>query len=959
MSEAEIQRMNDALDELIAEKASKKLRYFFAWSWNFHQGTPLTSNWHIDCIAEHIEAALNREIRRLAITVSPRSCLKQGTEIRMFDGSSKAIEKIQPDDLVLSLDIQSGKHCAGKVSANLNNGKQEIYKITLQNGDFVYATDTHRFYTWNGYRYVKDLVVGDDISVAKGYNSVIPKPETLVSDEELRCLALWMAEGNKGDSSYRVTNSDKEISRQLAIDAELLGYKYNILSNAGKLKQQSMTGFSARLNQYAGYWVKSCLDESNVTTYNLRIPRFIYSLPIDKITTYLGMWIATDGWISKSSDRRGSARHIGITLASKQCVEDLAELFNSIGITCQQYTLKVKLKDKVFDAWKLIISGKTNLQLCQQYFKGKCFSKNNLLSQLKTGGEGSDKAEVPWQWVLGASVKDKSHYNRIVKQKRWSNVHNIPKNATLTATQATLDKINAEEYWQKIESIEYAGEDTVYDISVDKYDNFTLANGIHSHNSKSTLASVSAPAFRWISHPEERFFLASHKLDLCTTNLLGTRNIINHPSYKSRYCDPSSPNFSFKLSEDQSTKKKIGNTGKGEINISSPDTGIIGSGGTVFLIDDIIDEQMYKNETIRRERNVWVTDQLFGRSNDVNTDVKMAICQRLGDDDLINHLFQKYKGEDSFFELCIPAEFAKRKTYFSPLGEKWNDPRKEEGELMDEKRLPLSYLNTIDPVRRKTLFQQDPSGGGKGITIDDNDIRFTTRIPSSFDSMLIMWDLTFAASEASKSWNVGGVFGRKGDDYFVIDGIRDKLSIMGQVAAVKKLSKKYPYAEMGIEAKANGEAVSGFLKQDYPDIILFKTSLWGGTSQADKEKRFGAVVPIIKEGHLYFYRPERTDYKLEDTYDPNHARDEIVGFPLYSTNDWVDIVSYALGYLSQKINNNTIMIFGEETPIMTEEEYWQNHSVAKKTLSGYNENTDIFIFTDTVPNCEDISQIQF
>jgi predicted phage terminase large subunit-like protein len=480
-----------------------------------------------------------------------------------------------------------------------------------------------------------------------------------------------------------------------------------------------------------------------------------------------------------------------------------------------------------------------------------------------------------------------------------------------------------------------------------------LAITVSPRASKSTLASVSAPAYRWITHPEERFFLSSHKLDLCTTNLLGTRNIINNPAYRDRYCNPDSPHFSFKLSEDQSTKKKIGNTGSGEINISSPDTGIIGNGGTVFLIDDIIDETMYQNERIRRERNNWVTDQLFGRSNDVNTDVKMAICQRLGDDDLIAHLFEKYKGEDGFFELCIPAEYAARKTYFSPLGAKWNDPRKTEGELMDKKRLPLSYLETINPIRRKTLFQQDPSGGGKGITLDEKDIRIVSHKPTKMDSMLIMWDLTFAASTASTSWNLGAVVGRKEDSYYVIDGIRAKLDIVGQMAAIKKLAKKYPEAEIGVEAKANGEAVMRLLASEFPNIVPFRPSEWGGKAQADKEKRFGAAVPFIKNGQLYFYKPHSTDYTLDETYDPDHAINELVGFPLFSTNEWVDCVAYAIGYLSQKSSNSTIMLFGDNDPKLTEDEYWEKHN------SSYNESNDLFIFTDNIPSCEDISAIQF
>ena len=486
-----------------------------------------------------------------------------------------------------------------------------------------------------------------------------------------------------------------------------------------------------------------------------------------------------------------------------------------------------------------------------------------------------------------------------------------------------------------------------------------LAITVSPRSTKSTLASATCPAFRWITHPEERFFLSSHKLDLCTRNLLGTRNIINNPKYSSRYCNPDSSHFSFKLSEDQSTKKEIANTAYGGINISSPDTGIIGSGATVFLIDDIIDEEKYKNERIRRDRNSWVTDQLFGRTEDVNADIKMAICQRLGDDDLIAHLFNKYKGEDGFFELCIPAEFAARKTYFSPLGAKWNDPRKVEGELMDKKRLPLSYLETIDPIRRKTLFQQDPTGGGKGITISETDIRIVSQKPTKMDSMLIMWDLTFAASEASTSWNLGAVIGRKEDNYYVIDGIRAKLDIVGQMEAIKRLAKKYPEAEIGVEAKANGEAVMRLLASEFPNIVPFRPSVWGGKTQADKEKRFGAFVPFIKNGQLYFYKPHSTDYTLDETYDPDHAINELVGFPLFSTNEWVDCVAYAGGYLSQKTSNNVIMLFGDDKVALTEDEYWENDKFARKYSADYNVGNDIFIFTDNLPNCEEINSIQF
>jgi hypothetical protein len=149
------------------------------------------------------------------------------------------------------------------------------------------------------------------------------------------------------------------------------------------------------------------------------------------------------------------------------------------------------------------------------------------------------------------------------------------------------------------------------------------------------------------------------------------------------------------------------------------------------------------------------------------------------------------------------------------------------------------------------------------------------------------------------------------------------------------------------------------LASEFPNIVPFRPSEWGGKAQADKEKRFGAAVPYIKNGQLYFYKPHSTDYTLDETYDPDHAINELVGFPLFSTNEWVDCVAYVIGYLSQKTSNNTIMLFGDDKNYLTEDEYWENDKFARKYSPDYNESNDLLIFTDSIPNCEEINAIQF
>ena len=67
------------IDSLIYNRnvlaAELSLCEFLKQSWHITEGnTPFLNNWHIEAIAEHLEACYRREIRNLLINVPPRSC---------------------------------------------------------------------------------------------------------------------------------------------------------------------------------------------------------------------------------------------------------------------------------------------------------------------------------------------------------------------------------------------------------------------------------------------------------------------------------------------------------------------------------------------------------------------------------------------------------------------------------------------------------------------------------------------------------------------------------------------------------------------------------------------------------------------------------------------------------------------------------------------------------------------
>ncbi len=57
-----------------AERARRSLRDFMRQAWPLVDPAPFKPNWHIDCLAEHLQAVFYGQIRRLVVSMPPRHC---------------------------------------------------------------------------------------------------------------------------------------------------------------------------------------------------------------------------------------------------------------------------------------------------------------------------------------------------------------------------------------------------------------------------------------------------------------------------------------------------------------------------------------------------------------------------------------------------------------------------------------------------------------------------------------------------------------------------------------------------------------------------------------------------------------------------------------------------------------------------------------------------------------------
>jgi predicted phage terminase large subunit-like protein len=409
---------------------------------------------------------------------------------------------------------------------------------------------------------------------------------------------------------------------------------------------------------------------------------------------------------------------------------------------------------------------------------------------------------------------------------------------------------------------------------------------------------------------------------------------MEHPLYKDRWIDRTSEHYRFGLSKDVNTKTKVENDQGGYILGGSPTSGALGMGYSVAFLDDVLDSEQANSPDAVNKVNNWYTQTFLNRSNDVQNDVQIIFMQRLHQNDIINYVNTKY-GDQGWFNLVLPAKYDPKRIFFSPIG--FNDPRTMKNELLDPVRLPDSFLQAQakNQLIYNTRYQQDPVGDGEGNLIQKEWLKEVDVIPNTYDQMMTVWDLSFG-DEPKSSYSVGLVLGTKGDDYYVIDMIRERMAVPEQVDAIRKLRDKYPQSQIGIEKRANGNAAISLLQREITNIYAFQPRLYGGS----KEQRLSAILPYLRDGHFHIFSPFTVDIRVESTYDAKEIIDELKAFPLGTNNDIVDCLAYGIQWLAQNGRESTAIITGGKQIIIPEldkvsDTYLRDRSTSDERLDSF------------------------
>lgn len=325
---------------------------------------------------------------------------------------------------------------------------------------------------------------------------------------------------------------------------------------------------------------------------------------------------------------------------------------------------------------------------------------------------------------------------------------------------------------------------------------------------------------------------------------------------------------------------------------------ITGKGGHILICDDPIKNAEEANSpTIRDAIWEWYKTTFITREEPIrdpmDETVVILIMTRWHEDDLAGRILES-DGAEFWRHIDLAA------TCEDPALDPLERPK--DAALWPEKWDELKLANKkleIGPYAYAALFQQHPAPvEGQGI----NRMWWRYYEPGKddcprideFDQIIQSWDPTFK-DVASADFCVGQVWGRLGNECYLLDVWRDRANLPATLNAIRAMCEKWPRARpILVEETAVGPAICDTLEKEFGYVARINPRgqkhvrlHWGTNNAAAVIERGQVYLP--RGGHL-ISADGKTDLVKE-------LVKECAAFPNAKNDDLVDAMSQAIGWL--------------------------------------------------------------
>lgn len=451
---------------------------------------------------------------------------------------------------------------------------------------------------------------------------------------------------------------------------------------------------------------------------------------------------------------------------------------------------------------------------------------------------------------------------------------------------------------------------------------------------KSTIVSVLAPAWRWLTYPQERLVTASHGDDLATRDTTNSRTLMQSAWYQAVL---RALGQEWTFTEAQNLKTRYTNT-KGGQRVRTHVGGGTGDRGSILQLDDPHNAREARYvDTQLQDAVQWWGDTAVSRLDDTieHPGSMIVIGQRIHEKDLIGYLIASGR----WTHLCLPTRYERKHPFVYPAKVKLatrtiqGDPRKREGELLmpklqDEGKLADKVAE--DGVTAHVFvgqYQQRPSAREgkillrKGWRFYDRDISFyrerasftpelvakltaNGRLPR-FGRIVHSWD-TSVKDRAHSDFVSGQIWGCPKDrdaDRWLLRLWHERAGLNATIDAMLMMSAwgrdLWPDVPqfVVIETAANGADAIAEIKGRVQGVVPWPQK--GAAAAGDKRARAEAASPALDGANCYL-----PGYANEtgDDYDPRTPLavqafvEELSEFDSGSHDDQVDAWSQMVNY---------------------------------------------------------------
>lgn len=422
-----------------------------------------------------------------------RECVTGDTLVNLADGSRVPIADLvgqQPD--LFAMDEQ-GKIVKARSDKVWPVGQKQVFEVRLASGRVRRTTAKHLWYSFDGWKRLEQLAPGDRIALARRLPEITPSAQ--MPDAAVALLGQLIGDGSylKGQP-LRFTTADEANDAAVREGAALFGSTVTRVEGRGNWWQLLIGGNGNRWHAAGvGAWLKE-LGIFGQRSAQKHVPDVAFRLPTPQVALLLRHLWATDGCIhARQAGKRGSHR-VYFATSSRRLAEDVAALLLRLDIVAT-----IKAPPNAKRTWTVDVSGgeqqRRFLQTVGAYGP-RVAQAAKLARALEGVASRPNRDTVPVEVfdLVRSSARAAGVTTRQLAAARGtayggsSHFSFAPSRSTVASYAAVLENeelatiADSDLYWDQIVSIEPAGVEQVYDLTVPGPASW-LADGVVMHNS--------------------------------------------------------------------------------------------------------------------------------------------------------------------------------------------------------------------------------------------------------------------------------------------------------------------------------------------------------------------------------------------------------------------------------------------------------------------------------------------